>query len=125
MRQTQLTLAVAVSMALGSTACWAAADVNPPAGPQAPAAVESSGGPEDLLGAAFENQSAGISLRLPAGCERIASGGAGDDLGQFTDDKRKWVLKIARIQRNEPTHLTTVNDNFGKALPGSLHQTLA
>ena len=124
MRQTRMTAAVAAAMALGTTACWAA-DVNPPPQTNAPASVETIAAPDDLLGAPFENQSAGISLRLPAGCKRIASSGAGDDLGQFTDDKRKWALKITRILRNEPTHLTSINDNFGKPVPGLMEQTVA
>src|SRR4051794_23861120 len=54
----------------------------------------------DLLGAPFESESAGISLRIPKGCQRLQSTNAGDDVGQFGDPKRKWELKITRIMRD-------------------------
>ncbi|HEY8751547.1 MAG TPA: hypothetical protein VIM11_26435 [Tepidisphaeraceae bacterium] len=79
----------------------------------------------DLLGAPFESESAGISLRIPQGCQRLQSTNAGDDVGQFGDYKRKWELKITRITRNEPTSLGRTLDNFGKPIPGLLDQTVA
>lgn len=124
MRQTGWSLAFAIGLGI-TTAGASAADLSDAAQPQAPSTVENfSSGPKDLLGAPFENQSAGISFRLPAGCQRIASSGAGDDLGQFGDEKRKWMLKVNRVLRSEPTHLVGATDNFGKPVPGLMDQTI-
>ena len=79
----------------------------------------------DLLGGSFENQSAGISLRLPAGLRRVPATGAGDDVAHFGDDKRKWELKLSRIVASQPTGLTGGADAFGKPLPGMLDVTVA
>jgi hypothetical protein len=78
----------------------------------------------DLLGAPFESESAGISLRIPRGCQRIQSTNAGDDVGQFGDPRRKWELKITRIMRETKTSLAGTADNFGKPIPGLLEQTV-
>lgn len=78
----------------------------------------------DLLGQLFENQSAGISLRIPAGCHRVRTTGSGDDLGQFADEKRNWQLKLNRILRQDATTLTSVNNNFGQPVPGLLETSV-
>src|SRR2546430_17051824 len=78
---------------------------------QAPSNVQDSG---DLLGATFESESAGISLRLPKGFRLLQSQNSGDDIGQFGDPQRKWELKINRILRDKPTALASSVDNFGK-----------
>lgn len=127
MTHNRLALSLAAALALGAGGALAA-DLGPPApelSPQARTQTDDPALPRDLLGAPFENQSAGISLRLPAGCRRISSSGAGDDLGQFADDKDKLTLKVNRIIRKDPTHLTTANDNFGKPVPGLMEQTLS
>lgn len=80
--------------------------------------------PRNLLGIQFENQSAGLSLRIPAGCHRVRTTGSGDDLGQFADETRNWQLKLTRIIREGPTSLTTTTNNFGQPIPGLLDTTV-
>ena len=96
----------------------------------APAAAEpqvaaQEDAPRDLLGAPFENQAAGISLRIPAGCHRVRTTGSGDDLGQFADEKRNWQVKLNRIVRERPTALTDASNNYGQPIPGLLNTTVA
>ena len=124
MRHTCKALVLSTGLVLAAAAA-PAADLSEAGKSQAPTPIEDfSSNTKDLLGAPFENQSAGISFRLPAGCQRIASSGAGDDLGQFGDEKRKWMLKVTRILRNEPTRLIGASDNFGKPVPGLMDQTI-
>jgi hypothetical protein len=94
---------------------------------QTPVQRAAGEGPDsgDLLGAPFESESAGISLRIPKGCQRLQSTNAGDDVGQFGDPKRKWELKITRIMRDTKTSLAGTTDNLGKPIPGLLEQTVA
>jgi hypothetical protein len=79
----------------------------------------------DLLGPAFESDSAGISLRIPRGCRRGPSANAGDDIAVFGDPDRKWELKLTRILRTQATTLQGGVDNFGKPVPGLLDSTVA
>jgi hypothetical protein len=79
----------------------------------------------DVLGATFESESAGISLRIPAGCRRVLSTNAGDDIAQFGDQDRRWQIKLARILRTQPTSLQNGVDNFGRPVPGLLDTTVA
>jgi hypothetical protein len=110
MKSALLALSLVVGITLVTTSCAASSDD-----------TNSS----SLLGSPFEDQAAGISLRIPAGCHRARSTGVGDDIGQFGDEKRQWQLKITRITRPHPTFLTTSTDNFGKPVVGLLDQTVA
>jgi hypothetical protein len=120
MKRSSLALCLAASAALSAT--LRADPVALPAPAEAQPAVQDA--PADLLGSAFENQSAGISLRIPAGCHRVRTTGSGDDLGQFADEKRHWQLKLNRVVRQDPTTLTTVTNNFGQPVPGLLDNTV-
>ena len=123
MRQARIAaLALAASLAAFS---FARAD-NAPATPAAsvlPTGGDASGA--DLLGSPFENESAGISLRIPAGCHRVRSTGSGDDLGQFADEHRNWQFKLTRIVYKQPMALAQVLDNNGHPIVGLLDQTVA
>lgn len=74
----------------------------------------------DLLagGETFDSQPGGISLRVPSGMKLVRRGsvGGGDDLAQFADEKRNWVLRIRRNTLPEPRRLLsgTSSDNGGK-----------
>ncbi|HSU65263.1 MAG TPA: hypothetical protein VLJ39_00200, partial [Tepidisphaeraceae bacterium] len=123
MKHNCLAISLAATFALG--AIWglkAEEAVTPPGA--APSILQPDSSPSDLLGAPFENQSAGIALRLPAGCHRVRSGGPGDDLGQFADEKRNWQVKLARLVRQQPTRLANATDNNGQPIVGLLDQTV-
>lgn len=100
------------------------ADSAPTATPQEQATAQLQESPHNLLGAQFENQSAGLSLRIPLGCHRVRTSGTGDDLGQFADEHRNWQLKLSRAVRQDPTSLTSTTNNFGQPIPGLLDSTV-
>jgi len=116
LRRTLIVAAASAALLIGSVSVLA----------QAPAQQVTAGGqnPNDLLGAQFESESGGISLRLPRGFRQLQSQNSGDDIGQFGDAKRKWELKITRIMRQTPTNLASTVDNFAKPIPGLLEQTV-
>jgi hypothetical protein len=120
MKRSSLALCLAAAAALSTT--LRADPLALPPQPAAPAAAQEA--TPDLLGQAFENQSAGISLRIPLGFHRIRTTGSGDDLGQFADEKRNWQIKLNRIVRPEATTLTSVTNNFGQPVPGLLESTV-
>jgi hypothetical protein len=125
MNRTSLALCVASGMALAASG-WHIAAAAPLVPPEiARPAARDGAQPADLLGAPFENQSAGLSLRIPAGCHRIRTSGSGDDLGQFADAKHNWQLKLNRIVRDQPTSLASTNNNFNQPQPGLLDETVA
>lgn len=124
MNRTSLALCLASGLALASAGSPVAT-----AAPLVPAATQPAAQDDaasaDLLGTPYENQSAGLSLRIPAGCHRIRTTGAGDDLGQFADAKRNWQLKLNRIIRNQPTALASTPNNFNQPQAGLLDETVA
>lgn len=121
MKQSTLALCLAASAAFcGSLR----ADPAPTAAPPEQAAVQVQESPHNLLGMQFENQSAGLSLRLPAGCHRVRTTGSGDDLGQFADEHRNWQLKLSRVVRQDSTLLTSTTNNYGQPIPGLLDTTV-
>lgn len=87
-----------------------------------PAAVDSSDA--ELLDGTFESDSAGISLRLPAGLHRVNFTGSGDDIGHFGDEQRKWELKLTRLLTPKAAALTNGADGFGKPVAGLLDVTV-
>lgn len=126
MNRTSLALCLASGVALASAGWTLATPLVPEAATQpAAVAVQDDAQPDTLLSTQFENQSAGLALRLPAGCRRIRTSGSGDDLGQFADQKRNWQLKLNRIVRNKPTSLTSTTDNVGQPQLGLLDETVA
>ncbi|HEY2585438.1 MAG TPA: hypothetical protein VGI81_06735 [Tepidisphaeraceae bacterium] len=124
MNRTSLALCLTSSFALAS-AGWPVSM----AAPLVPAATQSAAQDDaastELLGTPYENQSAGISLRIPAGCHRIRTNGSGDDLGQFADGKRDWQLKLNRSLRDQPTALASTSNNFNQPQQGLLDETVA
>jgi hypothetical protein len=90
-----------------------------------PGAAPADSGNADLLGAPFENEAAGIRLRLPVGMHRVRASGVGDDLGQFADEHRQWQLKLTRITTTQPTYLDDTTDNYGNPVQGLLNRTVA
>lgn len=74
----------------------------------------------ELVSDPFESESAGISVKYPVTCRRVASTGAGDDIAQFADPIRKWELKLQRIVHQEPIGIVATVDNNGKPVPGML-----
>jgi hypothetical protein len=119
----RILLSSAAAAALATSFRGFAAEVPPPADRAADVLAETPSG--NVLGATFESDSAGISLRIPVGCRRILSTNTGDDIAQFGDQDRKWQLKLTRIFRAQPTTLQTGVDNFGKPVPGLLDTTVA
>src|SRR5258708_7595204 len=110
-----LTLATAAS--LGGMHARAVAGGGDPIGP--PAIAQSDVAPSsELPGPPFESEAAGLSLRIPKGCQRVRASNAGDDIAQFADPKRKWELKLSRTLRQTAASLMTTRDNFGKPIPG-------
>jgi hypothetical protein len=121
MKRSTLALCLAASAALCGRLHAAPLTAAAPAAEGQAVAQET---PHDFLGVQFENQSAGLSLRIPAGCHRVRTTGSGDDLGQFADERRNWQLKLNRIIRQEPTLLTTTTNNFGQPIVGLLDSTV-
>ena len=121
MRQTSLALSLAAAVSLGA---WACAGDTKALEPESVSSFQRSLNPGDPLGETFESESAGISLRLPAGLHRLRSTGAGDDIGQFGDETRMWQFKLSRTFRPAATSLASTSDNFGKTVPGLMDQTL-
>jgi hypothetical protein len=129
MNKSSLALSLAAALTLGAAASWAEpasdAPVDGPGGLVQSVIPSSQGDSQgaDLLGAPFENESAGLSLRLPTGLHRVRSTGTGDDIGQFGDSARRWQLKLTRIILPQPTALASATDNFGKPIPGLVERT--
>jgi hypothetical protein len=121
MKRTCQIFSVVATIACGSISSLA--QDAPSGAPKSILANQGEASGADLLGAPFENESAGISLRLPAGCHRTRSTGEGDDIGQFGDEKRQWQLKLTRITRPQPTVLASTVNNFGDTTPGLLDIT--
>jgi hypothetical protein len=121
MKRSTLALLLAASAAVAAP-LWADPVTTGPASSDSPAA---QGATHNLLGTPFENQSAGISLRLPAGCHRVRTTGSGDDLGQFADEKRNWQLKLNRIAPPTLMTLASTTNNYGQPVPGLLDITVA
>lgn len=121
MKRSTLALCLAASAAFCGPLQADPVAATPPAAEEHALVQES---PRNLLGIQFENQAAGLSLRIPAGCHRVRTTGSGDDLGQFADENRKWQLKLNRIIRDDPTSLTTTTNNFGQPIPGLLDSTV-
>jgi hypothetical protein len=118
-----LLLSTAAAASLGLTRPASSAEPPAPADRAADVAAENPTG--DMLGASFESESAGISLRIPKSCRRGPSTNAGDDIAVFGDPDRKWELKLTRILRTQSTMLQSGVDNFGKPVPGLLETTVA
>lgn len=72
------------------------------------------------LGAVFESRAAGIAFRGPADCKETRRSGAGDELVQYTNDQKKWLLRVARSQFGQPLPLTDHKDEKGKSQSGLL-----
>jgi len=119
MKHTVVALFLAAALGWGAAVCVSRGDDVPPL----PASVQEAPA-ADLLGSLFESEAAGLALRVPAGCHRIRSEGAGDDIGQFGDEHRNWQLKLHRILRPQPTALVDGVDNFNKPIGGLMNQTL-
>src|SRR5690606_943503 len=62
------------------------------------------------LGQIHEDQTGGISLRPPAGMERITRRGDPNRIVEFVDKDRHWALRVDRTTYDQPTVVT--------ALPG-------
>ena len=77
---------------------------------------------DDLLGSAFTSVAAGISFRPPANCVQY-HGAGGDEIVQYLDEKREWVLKVGRVRVSEPLPLITY-DRAGVPQKGLLDITL-
>ncbi len=58
------------------------------------------------LGRDFESKSAGIAFRAPFGMKEIRSVGE-DVVVRYVDEKRKWVLRVTKLQFDRKVPLTT------------------
>jgi hypothetical protein len=101
----------------------AQADVPAPILPDRPDA-KSPGGDRDLLGPSFESISAGIGFRAPAGCKEL-KGGSGDEIVQYTNEQRRWLLKVNRLRFDKPLPMTYhKNDKNGPDINGLFEETV-
>ncbi|HEY8666292.1 MAG TPA: hypothetical protein VIL86_06490 [Tepidisphaeraceae bacterium] len=78
---------------------------------------------KDLLGIAFESTAHGITFRPPAGSTSIRRA-SGDEIAQFVDEKRGWVLKVGKSVLSQPVALSIWKDQFGKDQNGVLELEL-
>jgi len=78
---------------------------------------------DDLLGSTFTSVAAGISFRPPANCIQFRGVG-GDEIVQYVDERRDWILKVGRIRVSEPLPLVNYPDKFGIPQKGLMEITL-
>src|SRR4051812_40937352 len=78
----------------------------------------------DALGAAFESQSAGISIRPPAGSRTIRRAVSADEIVEFVNDDKNWMIKVSRITTREPMGLLKFTAKDGSTKPGLMEATL-
>lgn len=91
--------------------------------PDAAATGSGAGGEVgDLLGPVYENRSAGIALRPPAGSKTVRKNG-GDDVVEFSNEQRRWALKVMVITTQQPIGLTTSKDINGRETLGLMEIT--
>jgi hypothetical protein len=77
----------------------------------------------ELLGPPFQSYAAGIAFRPPAGSKQITRGGISDEIVQFIQDEKKWMLKVSQIQLREPAPLVAKPDKDNPTGIGLLDAT--
>ena len=92
--------AIALLMLLGCLACPVAAR------------ADGSTTRPNLLGDEFRSDVNGISLRPPVNCDRMITN-VPDQIVEFDDTDRKWVLKVTRRSLDQPLPLTAFKDQYG------------
>ncbi len=76
------------------------------------------------LGVVFQSLSAGIAFRGPDDCKQIRRGLTADDLVQFVNEQKHWLLKVARLDLEKPVPLIIYKDAKGNPQPGMLQMTI-
>ena len=102
-----------------------------PAQPEVPSPVlpdrpdaKAPGGDRDLLGPTFESITAGIGFRAPAGCKEEKRG-SGDEIVQYTNEQRRWLLKVNRLRFDKALPMTYHKDNKnGPDINGLFEETV-
>ncbi|MGH7179895.1 MAG: hypothetical protein ACREJC_21140 [Tepidisphaeraceae bacterium] len=123
----KLLIQTVLAIGLGSCAALLAQD-KPPAisdpKPILPGRPDSADPPgaSDLLGDRFESLSAGISFRAPAGCREIRRA-AGDEIVQYVNDQKRWVLRVSRLALSAPLPLLKHKDKDGHDVNGLIEET--
>ena len=98
-------------------------DVPAPVLPDRPDA-KLPGGDKDLLGPTFESVAAGIGFRAPAGCKEDRHG-IGDEIVQYSNDAKKWQLKVNRLRFDKPIPMTYhKQDKNGPDINGLFEETV-
>lgn len=78
----------------------------------------------ELLGERYENKSAGISFRPPAGSARTPQP-TSDEIVEFRDDARGWLLRVTKATFPTPVPLkNTIDKVTRKETIGLLNSTL-
>ena len=63
----------------------------------------------ELLGEMFENPSAGIAFRPPAGCNQIRKTDT-DHVAEYIHDQKQWLLKVTRARLSQDMMLQTTKE---------------
>jgi hypothetical protein len=80
-------------------------------------------GNDDLLGAPFESQTAGITFRPPAGGKQILKTDP-DNVVEYVNDDKHWLLKVTRARLSKAMPLVSSKDKTGAQTVGLLDYTV-
>jgi hypothetical protein len=83
----------------------------------------SSAAADALLGEAFESQTAGITFRPPAGGKQIIKSDP-DNVVEYVNDDKHWLLKVTRARLSKPMPLQTVKKGAAGEQIGLLEYTV-
>jgi hypothetical protein len=128
-----MTRTIVVTAVLGLTLSLPAAravaqDAAKPGAPAEPLKIladrpDAAAGSSDLLGPVYESPAQGIVVRGPAGSKTIKSGVAADEIIQFANDDKGWLLKVSRAHLQQPVPLVVTGDGAQKGKKGLLELT--
>ena len=73
---------------------------------------------QDLLGAIYQNPTAGIAFRTPGACEQL-KGTVGEQIARFADPGRKWELVASQSTTAIPMKLSGASVSNSSAQTGT------
>lgn len=107
-------LTAAVLLAAAPLFAQLPSSLHPDAAPSTQPGAASDDSPHTALGPVFQNATAEITLRPPAGMIKSTTLNADEEFAEFTDESKGWRLTVSRIREEHPVALT------GSAMPGLL-----
>jgi hypothetical protein len=68
-------------------------------------------GADEILGETLVSEAAGIAVRVPAGMRKLRQAGGTEQIAQFVDEDRGWMLLVTRSVMTGPLPLSAVSSN--------------